>query len=303
VNAARQIEGNSPEDQELRATEQRKLMIDLPLTLLMAAATPPASGATQDPLRLPLTISENNPVTSIEVAGHEINIVVDTGGGVLGLSPEALAQAGAVELTGEPTIWTDAQGRAHKARRFRVPQIRVGGRFFTDLDAIEAETIPNGPPVPNVLGREFLRHFVVIFDYPGRMLTLLSPETTDAEAEAMGCKGTRVPFEPTPTEPGLAISRVTVDGAMLRLAWDTGAQYSALPADVVTEYELPVDPAVGEKPPFYNTKRLIIGRSDFGPLDFVVLPLKLPSDGVLGYNAFAKHVVCLNYGRSELRIR
>lgn len=282
----------------------RKLILDLPLTVLTAAAILPAVGATQDPLRLPLTLTRNNPVTNIEVAGHEIKIVVDTGGGVLGLSPEALTQAGAVELADEPTIWTDAQGQAHKARRFRVPQIRVGGRLFTNLDAIEAETIPNGPPVPNVLGREFLRQFIVIMDYPGRVMTLLSPETTDAKAEAMGCKGTRVPFEPTRTEPGLAISRVKVDGATLRLGWDTGATYSSLPAGVVTAYQLPVAPAVGQKPPFYNTKRLIIGGSDFGPLEFVVLPLELPSDfdGMLGYNVFAKHVVCLNYGRSELRV-
>jgi hypothetical protein len=36
-----------------------------------------------------------------------------------------------------------------------------------------------------------------------------------------------------------------------------------------------------------------------------VLPLELPSgfDGTLGYNAFATHVVCLNYSRNEVRIR
>jgi hypothetical protein len=98
---------------------------------------------------------------------------------------------------------------------------------------------------------------------------------------------------------------VKVDGATLRLGWDTGAQYSALPASVVTAYQLPVTPAVGQKPPFYNTKRLITGGSDRGPLEFVVLPLELPSDfeGMLGYNVFANHVVCMNYGRSELRVR
>jgi hypothetical protein len=47
----------------------------------------------------------------------------------------------------------------------------------------------------------------------------------------------------------------------------------------------------------------MIGGSDFGPLEFVVLPLKLPSEGVLDYNVFATHVVCLNYARSELRVR
>jgi gag-polyprotein putative aspartyl protease len=281
----------------------RRMMRD-GLTLLTAAAGLPVLGATQDPLRLPLTILRNNPVTSIEVAGHELKIGVDTGGGMLGLTEEALTQAGAVELAGEPIIWTDAKGNAHKARRFRVPQIRVGGRLFTNLDAIEAEPIPNGPAVANVLGREFLRQFIAIIDYPGRMMTLLSPETTDVEAEAMGCKGTRVPLERS-SAPGLVITRVKLDGATLRLGWDTGAQYSSLPVGVITAYQLPVTPAVGEKPPFYNTKRFVIGGSDFGPLEFVVLPLELPSDfeGMLGYNVFANHVVCVSYGRGELRIR
>jgi hypothetical protein len=284
----------------LRSTTQLALGI-----FLTAGAILPALGATHDPLRLPLTLLRNNPVTSIEVAGHEIKILVDTGGGVLTLSREALTQAGAVELAGEPAIWTDAYGQAHKARRFRVPQVRIGGRSFTNLEAIEAhEAIPNGPPVPNVLGREFLRQFIVLVDYPGRMMTLLSPQTADVEAEAMGCKGTRVPFERT-SAPGLAITQVKLDGATMRLVWDTGATYSSLPAGVVTAYQLPTTAAVGQKPPFYNTKRLIIGGSDFGPLEFVVLPLELPSDfeGMLGYNVFARHVVCLNYGRSELRIR
>jgi len=284
---------------------RRRLIFHSSFIVLTAAAILPATGATPNPLRLPLTILRNNPVTTIEVAGHEIQIGVDTGGGVLGLTREALTQARAVELDGEPTVWTDANGQEHKARRFRVPQIRAGGRLFTNLDAIEAEVIPNGPAVANVLGLEFLQQFIVVMDYRGHMMTLLSPESADAEAEALGCKGTRVPFERTSDPPGHTITQVKLDGATLRLGWDTGAQYSALPASVVTAHQLSVTPAVGQKPPFFNSKRLIIGGSDFGPLEFVVLPLGLPSEfeGVLGYNFFAEHVVCLNYGRNELRVR
>jgi hypothetical protein len=121
----------------------------------------------------------------------------------------------------------------------------------------------------------------------------------------MGCTGTRAPLETKASEPGLAMTRVKLDGATLRLGWDTGAQYSALPASVVAAHKLSVEPAVGQRPPFYNTKRLSIGGSDFGPLEFVVLPLGLPSEleGTLGYNVFMKHVVCLNYGRNEVWIR
>jgi len=272
-------------------------------SLIAIAAISPAVGATPDPLRLPLTFLGNNPMTSIEVAGHETEVVVDTGGGVLALSRETLTRAGAVELSGKPAIWTDANGQAHEARRFRVPEIRVGGRLFANLEAIEAQTIPNGPPVPNAIGREFLRQFIVLMDYSRRTMTLLSAKTAEVAAEAMGCQGTRVPFEQT-SAPGLAITRVKLDGATLRLVWDTGATYSSLSARVISAHRLSVAPAVGTRPPFYNTQHLVMGGSDFGPLEFVVLPLELPGDfdGMLGYNVFAKHVVCLNYGRSELRV-
>src|SRR5215510_9390563 len=139
---------------------------------LSAGAIPAVAGAPAEPLRLPLTLLRNNPVTNIEVAGHEIQIGVDTGGGVLGLTRDALSLAGAIDL-GEATTWTDSNGQEHQARRFRVPRIRVGGRVFTNLEAIEAEPVLDGPAVGNVLGREFLRQFIVIFDYAGKVMTLL----------------------------------------------------------------------------------------------------------------------------------
>ena len=274
------------------------------LTLaLVAAVVLPAAGAASDPLRLPLEIRGNNPVTTIEVAGHEIQVGIDTGGGKLGLTPAALELAGAVELGGEPQSWTDSNGKVHTARRYRVPQVRIGGQAFAGLEAIEAEEIPNGPAVANVIGREFLRQFIAIIDYPRHMMTLLPFGTPVAQLNGQGCKDTRVRFEKT-GEPGLVITKVKLDGADLRLGWDTGAQYSALRASAVEALRLPVTPANGEKPAFYDAKRVAVGGADLGPLDFVVLPLGLPDemDGVLGYNLFAGHVVCLDYLRGELRV-
>lgn len=49
-----------------------------------------------------------------------------------------------------------------------------------------------------MIGCEFLRQFIVIVGLPRAHDDLLSPETANAEVEAMGCKGTRVSFEPAP---------------------------------------------------------------------------------------------------------
>ena len=135
-------------------------------------------------------------------------------------------------------------------------------------------------------------------------MTLLPAETSNAQARKMGCIGTRVrPLETS--EPGLAITPVELDGTALRLMWDTGASYSALSASAVAVHQLPVIDADGQKPPFFIPKRVMLARSNLGQIDFVVLPLDLPDefDGLLGFNVFATHRVCLNFARSELRIR
>jgi hypothetical protein len=43
---------------------------------------------------------------------------------------------------------------------------------------------------------------------------------------------------------------------------------------------------------------------EFGPVEFVVLPLKLTADfdGMLSRNFFEQHVVCLDYVRREVRL-
>jgi len=99
--------------------------------------------------------------------------------------------------------------------------------------------------------------------------------------------------------------RVGLDGAMFTLGVDTGAQYSALREDVVATRPLPLTPAAGDRPPFYPARHAVVGGNDLGTLEFVVLPLQLPRgiDGVLGYNFFTGHVVCLDYERGELRVR
>ena len=156
-----------------------------------SAAIVPAVCAASGPLRLPLTILRNNPVTTIEIGGREVQIGVDTGGGKLGLTRETLTQAGAVELGADRAVWMDAEGRTHEARRYLVPEIRVGGRSFSNLEAIEAKPIPNGPAVANALGREFLRQFIVIVDYPGLMITL-------AAARNCGCRGSSIGMQRYP---------------------------------------------------------------------------------------------------------
>jgi hypothetical protein len=270
----------------------------------VSVSTPADANAAQEPIRLPLTLLQPMPVTIIEVGGRQVEIGIDTGGhGSIQLTRAVLEDAHAIAISGAADRIGNIYGEARQVRRFRVPEIRLGGRLFTNLEAIEAPEDLKGPPVKNGLGQAFLHQFVVLVDYPAHVISLLPAKTGVAAGTAIGCDGTRIPLEKTSLV-NLAISRVSLDGETVRLLWDTGASYSTLPTISAAEHRLKTDPdANGTR--FYNATRLEMGGRDFGPLQFVVLPVSIPTEfeGLLGYNVFAKHVVCINYGLREVRIR
>ena len=275
--------------------------------LLASGASLMAPCAAQGVLRLPLKRLLPFPVTTIQIGGRTLDVGVDTGGdGALKLSRQVLVQTGALELPRATDSTTNAYGESQQVHRFRVPEVLIAGRVFRNLTADESPDFQNAPNLQSVaggLGRGFLQQFVVLLDYPGGMISLLPPDMTRSETQAAGCHGSQAPLQHTALA-GLAISSVQLDGATLRLLWDTGAAYSTIPTSSAAAHGLKVDPAPGG-PPVYDAPRLLLGGVDLGPLEFAVLPVQLPSefDGVLGYNLLVHHVVCIDYRRGEVRVR
>jgi hypothetical protein len=180
-----------------------------------------------------------------------------------------------------------------------MPVITIGGRAFRDIVVIQA-TEMEGPPVPNGIGGQFLSQFVTVIDYAGQSFTLWPP---GAESEiSAACGTTRVPMEKT-EQSDLAVSAFDTPSGTLRLLWDTGASYSMLPEALAVSRRL--ETFLRGQTPFYNSATLSVAGREFGPLEFVVPPLQLPSDfeGMLGANFFSTHVVCLDYEKREVRIR
>jgi hypothetical protein len=180
-----------------------------------------------------------------------------------------------------------------------MPVITIGGRVFRDVVVIQA-TEMEGPPVPNGIGGQFLSQFVTVIDYVGQSFTLWPPGAESAIDAA--CGTTRVPMEKT-EQLDLAVNAFTTPSGTLRLLWDTGATYSMLPETLATSRRL--ETFLRGQTPFYNSATLSAAGREFGPLEFVVAPLELPSDfeGVIGANFFSTHVVCLDYEKREVRIR
>lgn len=271
---------------------------------VLSALTLPASVAVAQhnelPIRLPVTIVQSNPVTTLTIGAQTIQAIVDTGGGALKLSKEVLDSVRAVSL-GDSVVSTNASGHDFEYRRFRVPIVIIGGHVFHDMVAIQALDT-EASPIPNSIGRQFLSQYFVVVDYAGAAITLLSPSMKNSVQTKCGL--TRIPMERTEQDSQIAVSDFETQNSHIRLLWDTGATYSSLSETVAEKMQLQTIVRGPGSPNFYQSKMLSAAGQSFGPVEFVVLPLKLSGDfqGMLGRNFFEHHVVCLDYKRREVRV-
>ncbi len=259
-----------------------------------------------EPIRLPLTFVQSTPVTTITVGGRTLQAIVDISGGdadgALTLSKEAIESANGVSLG--TAVANDALGHEFTRPRFKVSGVTIGGHAFQDIRVVQAmeQAAGDGPPVPNSIGKHFLSEYFLVLDYAGASISLWPPDTKNPAG--VNCGRTRIPMEPT-AEDRLAVSNFETSSGRVRLLWGTANAYSMLPETIAGKLRLVTVTRGPNSPKFYQSKTLSAAGQDLGPLEFVVLPLKLPSDfeGVLGGNFFEHHVVCLDYRRREIRVR
>lgn len=275
----------------------------LSLMFLSAVFAPSFAATAQDaePLLLAITIVRSSPVTAIRVGNRSVQAIVRTGGGGVALSEDVIRGAGGVEV-GAESEWTGTHRDDHRVRQFKVPVLEIGGRVFHDVLVALAPGNPAGdaPPALNTIGREFISRYLVVIDYAGFSITLWPAGSKAAVSAACGDRP--IPMERTKV-PGLAVSEFATPSGVLRLLWDTGATYSALPEALAKKRGLEM--FARGKTSFYRAPSLSAAGQEFGALEFVVVPLELPDDfqGLLGGNFFSEHVVCLDYEKHEVRVR
>lgn len=232
--------------------------------------------------------------------------IVDISGGdadgALTLSKEAIQSANGLSVG--TAIANDALGNEFTRPRFKVSGVIIGGHAFQDLRVVQAVVgaAGDGPPTPNAIGKHFLSQYFVVVDYAAASITLWPPDTVNPAG--MNCGRARIPMERTEEE-RLAVSDFDMPSGRVRLLWGTGNAYSMLPETIAEKLRLATVTRGPNSPKFYLSKTLSAAGQDFGPLEFVLLPLKLPSDfeGVLGGNFFERHVVCFDYKRREVGVR
>jgi len=192
----------------------------------------------------------------------------------------------------------DAQGHILEYPKFKVSRIQIGTEVFTDvtaeLDVHDPSYQADQIGQQGFLGTSLLKPYKVVLDYPHRRMTLIPPGVAKS---ASSCKGAIASF--APQWHGEPATPVDIDLGRLVVWWDTGTPTSLLSARVAP----PANASFAS--PALTTQRLVLGGVDFGPWKFKVEYMTLPPgfDGMIGYNFFARHVVCMDFPDKVLLVQ
>lgn len=243
---------------------------------------------------IPIEIEGGTPVVVARVNGVALQLVVDSGGGLLSLKSGAIKRVSAIPTESTRSV-TDALGNKSMVAMFKINALELGNKTFRWIDADELGSYAKNSPGDGIIGRKFLNQFIAVYDYASRKVTLYSSHERKAAERA--CRGVQINTVPDDDE--IIVSIASTDHQPMRMLWDTGATYSFVKKSFADEHALPVR---GE---FYTTERFGLGGHDFGQLELVALDIKAPVnvDGYVGGNFFSDHVVCIDPSMNRIRVR
>jgi hypothetical protein len=258
-----------------------------------ASESPAAAGSANE---IPIELRENFPLLVATVDGIDVPLQFDLGNGsALVLQQSVLDLIKAVP-TGESSKFQDPMG-VFESPMFKVARLQIGTAVFTNVIAQLDVHSPSYQPAQigqkGFLGTGLLKSYEVVLDYPRRTMTLVP--RVSSESSPGTCKGTVVPF--SPKWHGEPVTEADTDLGRVMLWWDTGAPTTLLRKTIVQE--LRSQPA-GDT---VTTKRFTLGGTDFGPWQFEMWDVTLPGfDGLIGYNFFASHVICIDFPGNRIVI-
>jgi len=249
------------------------------------------------PITIPIELRDNFAFLMATVDGVDVRLKFDLGSSSALLLQQSIVDRIKAVPTGERSKFQSIDG-VFESPQFKVSRVQMGSVAFTDvtttLDAPRPGYDP-GPFAQGFLGTGLLKSYEVVLDYPQRTMTLV-PRAK--ESVSGSCTGTVVPFSQSSSKwRGEPVTEAQTDFGPVILWWDTGTPLSALRKSVTREARSQSTEDTA------TTTRFTLGDRDFGPWQFGVWDMSLPGfDGFIGYDFFAKHVVCIDFPGSRVVI-
>ena len=136
--------------------------------------------------RLPVDIANNHVFVAVELDGHPLRFILDTGGVNL-VTTETATRLG---LRSEGELEARGPGKESVSVGFtRVARLVIGGQVALERQLLRVLPMPgfdevSGVPFDGILGVELFRRLVVRIDYAGAALELIDPAAFEAPAGA-----------------------------------------------------------------------------------------------------------------------
>ncbi len=268
-------------------------------TLLAMSLVAVPVGAADRSVVVPITLLGHFPVVSANIGGIDVPLVFDSGNSASVALTQAVLDRVNATPTGESSRGVDAQGNVLVIPKYSIGRIQIGAAIFTDvlaqLDVHDPSYQATQVGQQGFLGTSLLKGYQGGLDSAHRTMTLVPPG--GAENQASECTGTVVTF--APQWHGEPVTEGVTDLGRVVVWWDTGTPTSVLSKRFIQATGSP--PSEGA----WSSRHLGLGNVDFGPWQFEIWDMSLPPgfDGFIGYNFFAKHVVCIDFPAKRLLIQ
>ncbi len=255
---------------------------------------------------LPIKISKftaaNQPCLSAEIDQKTISVMLDLGfRGQFGFSSDVLKTIENKTYLQSTTMYGIC-GAAYKENLFKIPKISVGSVVFSEpevheysetfhIDAtlIEGNEQPSSPE-PGKVGWELFGNINLFLDLKHSKLSFCDSLSTLVRQGYQEEAFVKVPLL---LDRGLVEIEVQTELGLFRCMLDTGSTWNVLNTEN-RAYEQT-----------YVTARrelFLINSTNFGPLDFHLVPIKMPIaiEGILGMEFFQEHCVFLDFSEHSV---
>ena len=262
-----------------------------------------ASTAPSAPIVVPIRLVDVDPIIEVRINGTPIDVQFDIGRGTnLALFPSKLNQIDKVQV-GTSAGGISMDGPTGGGPIYKVALVQIGDLSITDANVGEdfhdqyfQADFSSRLDAYGFIGRGLLEKYKVVIDYHQRELTIIPPDIPKEQQSA--CHGKEVSLVQG-QDWGL-VSNAETDIGEIVVVWDTGAPFNAVFKKRTDASELEF--AKGD---VLALKNFILGGHQFGPMELEVLDWgdMPPFDGFIGYDFFAKHVVCIDFPENRIFVQ